>query len=98
MGHRAALLLLALVTYSQNVGPILGLRCVECHGPGAGLDLSRFPFAHEDDTDQVTLVQRIINKTNGGAAASMPPPGNRPKLTPSQVGMIQQWLAGGLAP
>lgn len=96
MGHRMALFLLALITYYQNVAPILNLRCVECHASGSNLDLSRFPFGYDSAYDQPAIVQKILAKTDTAKPAM--PPGNRPKLTQSQLGTIQQWLAGGLAP
>jgi len=96
MGQRLALLLLALITYSQNVAPLLSLRCVECHASGSNLDLSRFPFPYDSAYDQSAIVQKILTKVD--TAKPQMPPGNRPKLTQSQIGTLQQWLAGGLAP
>lgn len=94
-----AFFLLALVTYSQNVAPILDWRCTECHAEGATLVLTRFPFYSETTEDQPTIVNRILAKVQGvGGAKPVMPPGNRPRLTPSQVATLQQWLDQGLAP
>ncbi len=91
------LFLLALITYGQNVGPILDFRCVECHCAGnPRLDLSNFPFFSKFTENQAAIVTMILAKT-GGAAPAMPP-GNRPKLTPGQLSIIEQWRDQGLAP
>ena len=93
-----AFFLLALVTYSQNVAPILDWRCTECHAEGNSLVLTRFPFFSETTEDQPTIVNRILSKVQGiGADKARMPPGNRPKLTQTQVATIQQWLEQGLA-
>lgn len=88
------LLLLALVTYTVDVEPILRASCVECHSTGASLNLSRFPFLSAATDDQQTIVERMLARA-GTANPSMPP-GNRPKLTPSQATLLEQWQEQGL--
>ena len=93
------LFLFALVTYSQNIAPLLDWRCAECHSEGASLVLNRFPFYSETTEDQVAIVNKMLGKVQGapGEKPKMPP-GNRPKLTSGQTALLQQWLDGGLAP
>ena len=88
--------LLLVITYRQDVAPILNLRCVECHSFGSILNLSSFPFYSEKTLDQRILVEWILAKS-GGNEPQMPP-GNRPTLTSNQHALIQQWLDEGLAP
>jgi len=87
---------LAVMTYHQNVAPILDKHCVECHSAGKSLDLSRFPFKWAAGNDQLQIVNLILAKT-GGTKPKMPP-GNRPKLTANQLNVIEQWRNDGLNP
>src|SRR4051812_4963398 len=95
MNQRTAILmyLLAVVTF-QHVKPILERHCVECHAPGNNLDLSRFPFNCKTNDDQPYIVDGMLAKV--GSAAPQMPPGNRPKLSASEVNTIQQWRDQGL--
>ena len=96
MRHRAFLALLSLaVTYTQQVKPILDAHCVECHSSRAELNLASFPFTGAPG-EQPAIVGRLLTKV--GAKPPVMPPGNRPKLTTSQVGVIRSWLEGGLLP
>jgi mono/diheme cytochrome c family protein len=89
-----ALFLLALVTYTQDIFPILNTHCIECHSIGASLNLSRFPFLSKATEDQAAIVERILIRTAPGSATM--PPGNRPKLTSDQADTIRQWRDEGL--
>jgi len=96
--HRAATAFLLLVglTYWQDIAPLLNRHCIECHGMGAALNLSRFPFLSPVTSDQPAIVARILEKV--GSPSPLMPPGNRPKLTASEVLTIQQWRDEGLSP
>ena len=98
MNQRAAfiLYLLALITYGQDVKPLLDKHCVECHSSGNKLNLSHFPFLSTTVPDQPTIVGRMLSKV--GSNPPQMPPGNRPKLTQSEVRVLQQWRDAGLAP
>ncbi len=89
-----ALFLLALVTYSQDIAPILNAHCIECHSFGASLNLARFPFLSKFTNHQPTIVERILIRTN--AMNPTMPPGHRPKLTSGEWGAIDQWRDQGL--
>jgi mono/diheme cytochrome c family protein len=86
----------AVITYSQDVKPILDSNCIECHSPGASLDLSQFPFVSSTMPDQTTIVNAMLAKVN--ANPPQMPPGNRPPLSSDDINTIQQWLNEGLAP
>lgn len=98
MNQRTAFMffVFALVAFRWDVKPILEDHCLECHSAEATLDLSSFPFASDYDTDQRTIVDKILSKV-GGTPAAMPP-GNRPKLTAVQVQTIRKWREDGLEP
>lgn len=89
-----ALFLLALFTYAHDIAPILNAHCVECHSVGAPLNLTAFPFFSSVSADQLTIVGRML--LYAGGSDPMMPPGNRPKLTPAQLNVIQQWRDAGL--
>ena len=76
--------------------PLLDAHCIECHSGGNDLDLSHFPFSFKETSDQATIVDTMLAKL--GAAPPQMPPGNRPKLTTSEVETIHEWREGGLAP
>jgi hypothetical protein len=90
------LYLLAVITYSQNVKPILDLHCVECHTAGSILDLTSFPFTSNTILDQTKIVDKMLAKLD--SIPPQMPPGHRPKLSVSEVSTIQQWRDQGLAP
>ncbi len=97
MNRRAALAFfaLAVVTYTQDVSPILDSHCIECHGRHADLDLSQFPFVGGSN-NQPRIVDRMLARA--GATPPSMPPGNRPKLTASEVAVVRAWRTGGLKP
>ena len=85
------------LTYSQDIKPILDNNCVECHHAGGrDPDLSQFPFQSKKLSGQQAIVQKIVDVT-GGTSPKMPP-GQRDKLTSSQVNTVSQWLGEGLQP
>lgn len=95
--HRSAalsFLVLAVVTYLQDVKPILDRHCVECHTYGADLDVSGFPFVGAGTP--AGMLDRMIARASA-TPASMPP-GNRPKLTSAEVNVLKAWRDGGMKP
>lgn len=89
-------LLAAVITYSQDVKPILDSNCIECHTPGANLDLTQFPFTSTNLSGQTTIVNAMLAKVSANPVEM--PPGNRTPLSSDDINTIQQWLNDGLAP
>jgi hypothetical protein len=86
----------ALLTYGNDVKPILDAHCIECHDSGADLNLTVFPFVSSSTTDQNAIVDDILGKVS--ASPPQMPPGNRPKLSADDIGTIKQWQTDGLLP
>lgn len=85
------------VTYSRDVKPVLDEHCIECHdGISHDPDLTSFPFSSATLSNEQAIADAILQKT-GGSSPEMPP-GNRPKLTSSEVATIQQWRNDGMLP
>ncbi len=81
------------VTYQQDIKPLLNRSCVECHDSlSHDPDLTDFPFPTEKSLSQEQLVDRILKRVNGQSM----PPGNRPRLSQSDINKIQQWKNEGL--
>ena len=91
--------LIAQVDYDSEIQPIFNLKCTQCHGNSAGLNLSSYenimmgsnngdvviPYNHESSE----LWQRV----NSGQM----PPGNN-DLTNAQVDLIALWIDAGALP
>jgi len=79
-----------LVTFNEDVEPIISSTCVECHGgdfPTAGLSLENFEEV-VIGIETRGVLNRIVNESN-----PMPPSG----LLPSQItDIIFQWVEDGL--
>lgn len=94
------------IDYVRDIQPILGARCVACHGPdesarAAGLRLDTFEGAtavtasgHRAivarDPDRSELLTRV---TDTGYRQMPPPP--RAALTAREVALLRGWIAGG---
>ena len=89
------------VSYSREVKPILEQHCVECHHDGARQPyLNNFPFsAAAEDPSQEAIVQKMLLyvQPQSGQAPRMPP-GARPKLNPTEIEVLNEWLSQGLKP
>lgn len=98
MNRRAFFLfvILAVITFKQDVQPILEKRCVECHSMGNDLNLSWFPFEHKESENQNWIVDKILTKVS--APPIKMPPSPRPNLTAAQVKKIRDWKDQGLNP
>ena len=90
----------ASVTFERDIRPILKAHCFDCHGEGeklrGGLDLRlrRLMIKGGDDGPAV-----VPGKPDKSALFKMVHSGEMPKrgqkLTPDQVTLIKQWIAGG---
>lgn len=86
------------VSYSQQIKPVLDAHCVECHSPGGRRPtLSGFPFVRDGvGDDQEEIVELMLRRVSG--QGNVMPPGARPPLSPANIALIREWLAGGLQP
>src|SRR5437764_8812436 len=84
------------ITYSEHIAPIVYNNCVKCHRPNQVA-----PFALLTYDDAVRHGRDMVIQTK---SRYMPPwkpePGwtayrDERRLTPAQIALIQQWLAGG---
>lgn len=77
-----------LITYDQDIRPILQNNCVVCH---ASPPVNGAPFAlinYDQVSQRADLILTAISRQNGQAAA-MPPPGRLPQST---IDLIEQWI------
>jgi hypothetical protein len=85
-----------LVTYSQNIKPILDNLCVNCHGennPSANLRLNTF-----ENTRDAVLNQNVIERISlpQGNSLMMPQGGNR--LPQNNINLFITWQNEGFNP
>ena len=99
---------LVVLTFAQNIAPILRLRCVPCHGQDGiasnGLDLRSYRTLRQggnigDDVvpgkpDASVLVHFIEGRR--GPQHRMPL--HRRPLPPTQIRLIRRWIAEGARP
>lgn len=84
-----------VVTYAQDIKPLLDGHCVECHHHGGhDPDLSGFPFRSKTNAEQDAIVGKMLGLVQG--TPTRMPPGNRTKLTAGQAATIQAWRDQGL--
>ncbi len=85
------------VTYTKDIAPIFNAHCVECHRSG-----EIGPFTLDSYTDVLGWEDTILEVIGNNR---MPPWNanpefghfqNDPRLSESQVELIQQWIAGGM--
>jgi mono/diheme cytochrome c family protein len=89
----------AMVSYKQQIQPILDRECVGCHGGQAGLFMDSYDnlmaggasgkVVIPGDPDGSDLVRSIK-----GQGQSRMPPGNA-TLAPSEIDMFVTWIAEG---
>lgn len=75
-------------TYAEAVAPIVGLRCVSCHGAGVEPTISTAA-----DLDALGLLAGAPPRLIDLLAADEPHPGD--PATPAQVEVVAQWIADG---
>lgn len=73
------------------VKPILEKKCVECHHPGASLDLSALPFANKWNWS-LNEAAKMVLQASRGPSARMPPGGVRDGLTDQEAATLSQWV------
>lgn len=87
--------------FQRDIRPLLGKRCVACHGPDehgrqAGLRLDTFDGATKTkaivpgDSAKSRVLARVTHATR-----PMPPTG--PRLTDAEVGLLRKWIDAGAA-
>jgi hypothetical protein len=85
--------------FQRDIRPLLGKRCVACHGPDAqarqaGLRLDTFEGATKTkaivpgESAASRLMARVTHATR-----PMPPAG--PRLTETEIGLLRKWIDGG---
>src|SRR2546423_147771 len=82
------------VTYTRDIAPIIYEQCLTCHRPGesAHLDL----VSYSDAKKYAKLISKVV--ASGYMPPWLPEPGfgeflDERRLTPDQIGLIQQWAA-----
>jgi len=92
------------VNFSRDILPILSENCLSCHGQDEGhrkgelrLDLREAALAKKaiipGDSAQSEMIARIL--TTDADEVMPPPKANKPKLLPSQVEILRQWIEEG---
>ncbi len=97
-----------VITFSENIEPVLSDNCYHCHGPDttarkADLRLDRpdLAFAPRKDGQPViirgnpsasAMIKRITSKDPN---QMMPPPDSRRQLTPQQIALLTRWVKEG---
>lgn len=82
----------SLVSFSENVQPILNQDCVSCHNVNSaenGVELDSYEGVTLSVTPQ--LLMDVINHANG----EVPMPNNKPKLNECKIATIQKWIDEG---
>ena len=85
--------------FQRDIRPLLGKKCVACHGPDeqarqAGLRLDTFDGATKTkaiipgDSAKSRILARVSHATR-----PMPPTG--PRLSETEVGLLRKWIDGG---
>src|SRR5256714_3424902 len=84
------------ITYTRDIAPIIYEQCLTCHRPGesAHLDL----VSYSDAKKYAKLISKVV--ASGYMPPWLPEPGfaeflDERRLTPDQIGLIQQWAAEG---
>lgn len=90
--------------FEQHVSPIFKQHCVACHNPDdaeAGLDLSSAQAAIAGSSGGEVLKAGLpessplyLTMTHHEDYPEMPP--NKPMLSPKEIKLVQDWIAGGL--
>ena len=96
------------ISYTRDVRPIISDMCFSCHGPDeqgrqGELLLSDYQAARKGgesgqpaivpgDPTNSELIKRILSEDPD---ACMPPPHTKKKLSPSQIAILERWIAAG---
>lgn len=93
------------VDYARDVKPLLGKKCVACHGPlkqEAGLRLDAGSLIHKGSGDGAVIVpgkpaesRLVVKVTAADPADRMPPAGEGEPLTAEQIALLSGWIDAG---
>jgi len=80
-----------LITYVDNIQPIMQTSCVSCH---ASPPVNGAPFALVNYTQVSNRAGGILEamRRPNGSAGSMPPSGRLPQAT---INLVEQWIEDG---
>ncbi len=81
----------ALVTYEDNILPIIQSACLGCH-TDPPVNGAPFPLVNFNEVDQ--RASMILNRMSlqSGAPGAMPPSGRLPQAT---IDLVDQWITDG---
>lgn len=83
-----------VVTYNENIKPIIDNNCVSCHAAnpvnGAGISLNNYTNV-KNALENAGLINRI--SASAGSPQIMPPSGRMPQQT---IDLILKWQTDGL--
>ena len=96
-----------VISFADDVMPILEVRCLECHKPGgdgfetSGLDLSSYEglmkgtkFGPIVDPGNA-IMSNLIVVVEGRAAPEIRMPHSRKKLTRCEISILRRWVNAG---
>ena len=82
-----------LITYANDVKPIMDNNCVSCHGttpdPGANISLVTY-----NNVKSAVQNNNLISKINGNGPGGLMPQGG-PKLPQNLIDLIEKWESDG---
>jgi mono/diheme cytochrome c family protein len=96
------------IDFNRDIRPILSENCLACHGPdkakrkaGLRLDLAESATARLESGGRAlvagdpasSLLLKLV--TSSDDADRMPPPKTSKHLSPQQVALLREWIAGG---
>jgi len=99
-----------IVSYNNQIGPILSEHCFHCHGPDSAarkpkkhpLRLDREEFAYEprDDGKPVMIkgdpaASELIRRITATDDDVMPPAVEQKPLKPEEIALLKQWISQG---
>lgn len=92
---------LAPPTWTQDVAPLLALRCAPCHTGGSklgGLSVDTYaatqlPSSACAGGNKGVAIAKKVNGDPGCTGTAMPPTG--PSLTPAERAVLEAWIAAG---
>ncbi|MHC4939881.1 MAG: c-type cytochrome domain-containing protein [Planctomycetota bacterium] len=89
----------ATVFFAQDILPIFGTDCINCHGTSGGLDLQSWDGVDAGGNSGAVVVpgdpenSLLIQRLEGTIAPRMPQ--NLPPLSPAEIDVIKQWIREG---
>lgn len=80
------------VSFNQQIRPILSNNCFHCHGPD---EADRQADVRLDEPGDVDLEELVARITADDPDIMMPPPESHKQLRPTQIELLQKWVAEG---